>query len=257
MCIGKAIAITRRQGCRELVKRLGMRISFLYEKKHSPLTVSHLEAMRWFVRRKDRFERLITAVGHYIRKDSVIFDIGANIGYFSLLLTEKFPFSGSVYLFEPVPHLAQLCRITFRNSAFRAAVLNFGLSDQDADENIFIANDGNLGWNTLISSMTRPGMTKVPVKLKAFATCGVDVIPSFIKVDVEGAEYRVLGGMLDALRRWDPLPVILCEVGFGKNHPAWEEEIRVFMEMEHLGYRMCDLDGVPVDVQGLNETTDV
>jgi hypothetical protein len=105
--------------------------------------------------------------------------------------------------------------------------------------------------------MATPDMTKSRIRLKAFDGCGIDVTPSFIKVDVEGAEYKVFQGMLGSLRKWRPLPVILCEVGWGQSHPEWEEEMRVFAEMKRIGYSICDLDGLPIDESNLQGTSDV
>lgn len=136
-------------------------------------------------------------------------------------------------------------------------MFDFGLSDIDTEEDIFIAGNGNLGWNTLVSQKATSNMTKVRIRLKPFDTCGIDVTPSLIKVDVEGAEYRVFRGMLGSLRKWHPLPVVLCEVGWGQSHPAWEEEMSVFTEMKRIGYTICDLDGLPIDENNLQGTTDV
>ena len=100
-------------------------------------------------------------------------------------------------------------------------------------------------------------MTKLPIQLKPFDTCGIDVAPSLIKVDVEGAEYRVFRGMFGSLRKWQPLPVVLCEVGWGESHPKWEEEMSVSREMSQIGYTICDLDGLVIDENDLQKTIDV
>lgn len=257
MFIGKAIEILCKEGLNGLGERLRRRVTHHLEKKYSAATVTHKEAMEWFEFRKDRYDRLISAVYPYVSSNGVIFDVGANIGYFTFLLAERLNFKGSAYLFEPVPHLAELCKTTFRDVSFGVTVFDFGLSDRDAEEAIFIAGNGNLGWNTLVSQMATSDMKKVPIRLKSFDTCGIDVTPSLIKVDVEGAEYKVFRGMVDSLKKWKPLPVVLCEVGWGQSHPAWEEEMSVFTEMKQIGYVICDLDGLPIDENNLQATTDV
>jgi Methyltransferase FkbM domain len=136
-------------------------------------------------------------------------------------------------------------------------VFDFGLSDRDTEEDIFIAGDGNLGWNTIVSQWATPGMTKARIRLKPFDACGIDVTPHLIKVDVEGAEYKVLRGMLGSFRKWHPLPVILCEIVCGQSHPAWEEEMSVFKEMKQLGYTICDLGGSAIDENILQGTNNV
>ncbi len=189
MLISKAIEILRKDGFDVLVMRLKRRISYRLKKKYSATTVTHKEAMEWFEIWKNEYDRLISAVYPYVSSDSIIFDIGANIGYFTFLLTERLSFKGSAYLFEPVAHLADLCRTTFRDAPFDVTVFDFGLSDRDTEEDIFIAGNGNLGWNTFVSQLATPDMTKARVRLKPFDTSGIDVTPHLIKIDVEGAKY--------------------------------------------------------------------
>lgn len=189
--------------------------------------------------------------------NAIIFDIGANIGYFSLLFTKRLKFKGSIYLFEPVPHLAELCKKTFSDQPFPTTVFNFGLGNKDEELDIFVDGDGNLGWNTIISQKSTQDMVKIPISLKSFSKLGLDVVPSFIKIDVEGAEHKVLEGLLPSLRNYGPLPVVLCEVGWGMSHPAWDREMRVFAKMKQIGYSICDLDGISIDPNSIDETTDI
>ena len=86
---------------------------------------------------------------------------------------------------------------------------------------------------------------------------GVAERPDFIKIDVEGAEYRVLRGMLGSLARWHPKPVILCEVGWGRRHPQFAEEVAAFDDLAALGYTLRTLDGAAIRIGDLAETTDI
>lgn len=228
------------------------------EPVHDPMTVTHADAMTWFERRRDEYERLVSAVAPYIDVDGALFDIGANIGYFSLLLTERTGFRGTVYLFEPVPHLAALCKQTFaKATSYRPEVLGFGLSDRNDAVECMIAGNGNIGWNTLITAGADADMQKIRVPVKTFDTTGITVTPTFIKIDVEGAEYKVLAGMATSLRNWAPRPTILCEVGWGRIHPDWSAELAAFDDLARLGYRFTDLDGNSIIIADLECTTDV
>jgi hypothetical protein len=116
---------------------------------------------------------------------------------------------------------------------------------------------GNLGWNTMIGTHSAEKMKTLSVQVKSFANCGIDDVPSFIKIDVEGAEHLVLNGMFAALESWEPKPVILCEVGWGSTHPNRAEQMAALKKLQELGYRTIDLDEAPVDVTTLQRTTDV
>jgi FkbM family methyltransferase len=237
--------------------RLKHRLALFMEKRRSAMSVSHREAMKWYELRKESYEALISAVTPYVKQDAVVFDIGANVGFFSHLLAEKIGFKGSMYLFEPLPHLASLCEETFSDVSYEAHVFNYGLSDGDAEVDIFVASNGNLGWNTIIQSKASDDMERVRIQLKHFETCKPEAVPTFIKIDVEGSEYLVLRGMLDSLRAWPQRPVILCEVGWGTSHPQWDEELAVFNELKTIGYTFCDLEGSAIDETSISRTTDV
>ncbi|MBD3390432.1 MAG: FkbM family methyltransferase [Chitinivibrionales bacterium] len=197
------------------------------------------------------------AVAPHVDPAGVVFDVGANIGYFTLLLARKVRFKGYAFLFEPVPHLARLCRKTFSRSPFAATVFEYGLSDCDEERDLMISGSGNLGWNTLVAEKASSDMAPVQARFKAYTSVALDVKPSFIKIDVEGAEYKVLTGMMPALRTWTPLPTILCEIAWGASHPAWQEEITVLKNVRRLGYTVTDLEGVPVALDTLTETSDL
>lgn len=71
----------------------------------------------------------------------------------------------------------------------------------------------------------------------------------FIKIDVEGSEYKVLRGMRQFIKNANPKPILFIEIGWGKAHPQWDEELREFDYLYEYGYRRLDL-------YNLKETTD-
>jgi len=220
--------------------------------------VDHATAMAWFAPRRHTYQRLSEAVTEFVDPDGLVLDVGANVGFFSKVLGETLDFHGTVHLFEPVPNLAALCHETLRDAPFEAVVHAYGLSDEDATLDIFIAADGNLGWNTMIAGRASAGMMARQIRVRPFDDVQLDAVPCFIKIDVEGAEYKVLQGMLAALERWSPRPTILCEIGWGSpRHPNWDEELEVFTRLENLGYRAVNLNQVPVDLTAITRTTDV
>ena len=100
-------------------------------------------------------------------------------------------------------------------------------------------------------------MKRIKVKARRFDSTGITETPAFIKIDVEGAEYKVFRGMFESMRTWKPLPVILCEVGWGQSHPNWREELLAFEELRKLGYDFYNRDQSKVDIADLQATTDV
>ena len=120
-----------------------------------------------------------------------------------------------------------------------------------------MANSGNLGWNTMVAEKANDTMTRIEIEVRRFDDLGLTARPDLVKIDVEGAEHRVLQGMFASLERWTPRPVILCEVGWGANHPQWQEELAAFDRLADLGYTARTLGGDALDVRQLTRTTDV
>ena len=81
--------ILREDGFVELVKCILNYSKTFDTKKYFATTINHKEAMRWFGRRKYLYDKLISTVYPYVSSDAIIFDIGANIGYFTMLLAER------------------------------------------------------------------------------------------------------------------------------------------------------------------------
>eukprot|EP00392_Amoebophrya_sp_AT5.2_P004536 g4544.t1 len=149
-------------------------------------------------------------------------------------------------------------------------VVNACASEKRGKGVIYTSSDGNLGWNTQVAEQTLGHkMTKVEVEevraedvvegLGFFARRGLglpqdlenpekprktrDFDLSLMKIDTEGAEYRVLRGMRGLLRRLKgnektKMPILMVEFGWGaQRHPHAAEELEMFdWLVQELGY---------------------
>lgn len=223
----------------------------------SALDVDLESALRFFEARQSNYVALAQSVAPYLDQDGLLLDVGANIGYFTRTLAQQLGFRGEAHLFEPIPHLSAMIPRVLVGSGVTFHVHGFGLSEAAATIPIHVADDGNLGWNTIVSQRATQGMTELLIEVKPYSAAGIETVPSLIKIDVEGAEYLVLAGMREALERFNPRPVILCEIGWGSRHPQWEAELREFDHLRSLGYQALDLVGAPIDLASVSTTTDV
>jgi FkbM family methyltransferase len=138
---------------------------------------------------------------------SVVLDIGANIGYTVLYLSKLAGESGHIYAFEPN---SENCRMILlgleHNRVQNTTLLPVALSDRRGWE-YFSAHVGSNGGFVSQNHISAHGHgTVVPTfTLDEMNLPNVDVI----KVDVEGAEYRVLKGGQALLTR--SRPAIVCE----------------------------------------------
>ncbi len=176
----------------------------------------------------------------YLPPAGVLVDVGANTGVFveEVLKCRDC----TTYAFEPVPEYARRCaeRLAGRTNVH---VVPAALSDAYGKVDLWMDTD-NLGWNTMIRSKKEEQMHPIvacAVRFDDYAEqYGVNRI-DVIKIDVEGAEFRVLRGMRRTLERLAVKPVILLEIGWGPGgHPHWTEEIEELEWLFSHGYERVD-----------------
>lgn len=141
------------------------------------------------------------------RPGEVVVDVGGHIGAFALYAARRVVPGGRVLVFEPGPDNLSLLRGNLRrNPGLPVKLLECALAEKAGETDLFIAEPGrdNPAANTLVES---PGRRKVRVSVRtldeALAAEGVDRV-DHLKIDVEGAELRVLAGArrtLDRVRR--------------------------------------------------------
>ena len=139
-----------------------------------------------------------------------VVDIGANIGFFSLLASDLVGASGRVVSFEPTPPTyAHLLRNLELNGRRNVLTSPNALSDRAGHARMTTSDD-----NALSALATEPGAGGVEVATEtldaALERLGVTVC-HVIKMDIEGAEWMALRGMRATLRS-NPGVVLVIEV---------------------------------------------
>lgn len=138
---------------------------------------------------------------------SCIFDIGANIGYYTVLLGAAQGPGCRLHAFEPHPHIAQLLADNVARSGLQSVYVHQGaISDRDGPSPLYIPEDGAWTNASLLSDFraAREAMTVQAWRIDSF--CTAREIPSIdlLKIDAEGAELAVLEGMGSLLDQWQP-----------------------------------------------------
>jgi FkbM family methyltransferase len=138
--------------------------------------------------------------------EDIALDVGANIGWYSVLLNRLSEPGARIFAFEPDPRSYQLLtRNLAANDATRVTAMNVALGEKPGFATLHRYRDCNNGRHTLCAGGdTRGGVARVPVDtLKEVWNrehLGSRPI-RFLKVDVEGFEYFVLRGAEDLLAR--------------------------------------------------------
>jgi FkbM family methyltransferase len=145
----------------------------------------------------------------HIQRGMHVVDIGANVGDYTLWFSHLVGSEGHVYAFEPSPHAFRLLiRNVADNRASNVTALNQAVADVDGCQQFFDVPKAT-GQSSLVRSAVPSGneCTLIEVhtiRLDTFVRQNHIQRCDFIKLDVQGAEYRVLLGALDTLRRYRP-----------------------------------------------------
>ncbi len=142
----------------------------------------------------------------------VIFDIGANIGWYSLHLAAQ-ERQAKIFAFEPVPttHARLLGNLARNEAGRRIAPIADGLSDQPGVFDMFVPATSGSPAASLNDLHPGEGSRKVECRfttLDAFVADNKIESLDFLKCDVEGAELRVLRGGARTIEKMRPAVVI-------------------------------------------------
>ena len=178
-----------------------------------------------------------------IHAGDAILDVGANIGAYTVLFAQWTGASGRVFAFEPAPeprHALQQM-LEANGVAGRVTVLGDAVTARSGTS-AFHA-DGSDGANRVLAA-DRPGSISImTTTIDAFCR-RMNVLPAFIKIDVEGAELDALRGARRTMAA-SPRPRLYVEM-----HPRlWPEfnitQADVEAELHSQGLRAERLDGHP------------
>jgi FkbM family methyltransferase len=178
-----------------------------------------------------------------VRSGWVVADVGAHIGYYTLLLARLVGPSGRVYAFEPFPSNFRVLEENIALNSYRNIVAEPQAAGRTPDT-LYLRlphnESGNVDSRVLPSqaALTRES-TDIAVEVIAlddyFATRGEYL--DLIKIDVEGAENEVLAGMERILG--EDRPLLLVELhGFdrqGEAHPVWQRLIQAGYRLSRVG----------------------
>jgi FkbM family methyltransferase len=218
---------------------------------HLPARIQHALKKLYYPRVLRRFTEdrwpYGSAVRRILRPGDRAVDVGANIGYVTMLLSEWVGPQGRVYSFEPVPDTFDLLRHNVRALDLRNVELsNCGLSSSEREAWMRIPNYSNGGENLYEARIEEgaPGGAEgrvVNVRLRRLD----DILPAdepvrFVKIDAEGHEREVLHGAERLVSRCKP--VLLIEVA-GNPDQADTPAASVFELLCSCGYRPMVLEG--------------
>ena len=145
-------------------------------------------------------------------------DVGANIGYYSLLASRLVTQTGRVYAIEASPTILRLLQgnITL-NRATNVEVIHAIAADREGEREFWLAPESNIGHSTSVEMLARTEGMRPEGRVR----CGTltSIVPAdqllnarLIKIDVEGGERAVLESILDRLPEFSSRTVWAVEL---------------------------------------------
>lgn len=153
------------------------------------------------------------ALAHALQEGDCLFDVGANVGFLTVIGALLVGPSGRVVAFEPVArNVAAIRRNAALNGFAQVTVVDKAVSDRSGTERLIRTR--SLGGAALAGADTPPdavGEEEVEViTIDDVVVARAVPPPSVVKIDVEGAELAVLAGMEQTLARHRP--VLIYEI---------------------------------------------
>lgn len=200
-------------------------------------------------------EDVYKAMKTLIEPGSIIFDIGANYGWYSILLSKIIP-NTKVFAFEPIPFTFKYLQQNINlNGCELIKAFSYGFSNVSGEIDFYFYPElsGNASLNNVSD---REDVQVIPCKVKTLDQFVAEnkVHPDFIKCDVEGAEFLVFQGGYETIKEFKP--IIFSEMlrKWSAKFNYHPNEIIAFLGK--LGYRcFVPSNGNLIEFTGMDEKT--
>lgn len=180
---------------------------------------------------------------------AVFFDVGAHFGWLSLKAARRVGRKGRVVAFEASAPAVEILSYHQRvNRLPQMEIVAKAVSETDADEIFYLLDEGLSSRNSLMIGASglpfldgpekpqKSASRVAAVKLDTYCEAA-HLRPDVIKIDVEGAEGKVLRGACGILRQFRPVLVLSM-------HPYWfpssESAAAILNMLAGYGYRIHD-----------------
>lgn len=176
-----------------------------------------------------------------VKPGFVCLDIGANFGYYSLLMSELAGKNGRTISVEPNPLICDHLRATEFLHGWHFEVVQAAVADKKG-EAVLTITDRELGGGTIKPNELIPGRTQVTVPTLSVdnlvAELGLSQV-DMIKIDVEGVEPQVFAGMRDTIRKNRGVAIIM---EYSPSIYTDAEEFTNFLFSEFVVHQVKDVD---------------
>lgn len=194
--------------------------------------------------------RYVSLLRQFINPGDRVFDVGANIGFYSVLFSRWVGSTGQVLAYEPDANNVKLLRRNADlNNCENIVIREFALSDK-AGETLFSRDKvtgctGHLGTGPTYAE-TIFGKSREHLVEVAVTTIDQEVerwgAPHLIKLDIEGGEFDVLSGSVQLLEQQRPILVSELSSGGDEKLNGSSRAVLATKLLNSLDYSLWDID---------------
>lgn len=262
-----------------LVRIPGLRYRYMHQIKkwidvnpEKEIHIKVINKIKMFLTLKDWVQQHLFIYGYYelaesgfwinlVKNKKVIFDIGANVGYFSLLALKNISNeSGLIYAFEPVSHTFDRAKYNIELNKFKNINLyKIALTDKKGKLEINVGDEKNWGMSSINKHNYLSGKTEIAdaETVDGFIEKNKITALNLVKIDVEGSEFLVLKGMINSLSELRPIILIeVLDINLNTASTTKEQVFGFLLERNYKAYKIINRTNLeplinPVSLDGL------
>ena len=180
-----------------------------------------------------------------VKKRMTVLDVGANIGYYTVLMASRVGPSGRVVAFEPNPRMVDELRYNIElNNFSNVSIQRIALSDVSGSAILFLPEAGNEGFGSMRQNKNFEASQEISIKTEKLDDVleGLEIeAVDFAKIDVEGAERLVFRGAKKLLSG-KLKPTIVFECSENLTYAFGNRVYDVLSDLVALGYSVKEID---------------
>jgi FkbM family methyltransferase len=179
-----------------------------------------------------------SALGELIKPGMTVYDVGANVGYVTLMLAKLTGSQGRVYAFEALPDNVERLRRNVELNGFndRVSIFSGAVAVGVGEVKFLVHSSGGMGKAAGSAGRDEQYQREIIVpstSLDEFVYTQGNPPPQAVKMDIEGGEVMALPGMRRVLA--EARPLMLMELhGPESARAAWDA-------LTATGYRLCEM----------------
>ena len=190
-----------------------------------------------------------------LQEGDVFFDIGANVGSFSLIASKQVQSAGKVYAFEPVHQTFKQLTYNYSLNQFtQTTLIRKAVANKNGQIELNVSDQSNTGMSSILNHDAENGKIEIVpcITLDDFVVENKISTINLIKMDIEGAEYLALQGMSHILQHIRPDIMVELNKSIIQKNPAQHQKLLTLMASYQYKLKGIDREGNKCEANATN-----